>query len=406
MVIKGAIVKVASRCNLNCTYCFMYHAGDDSYQRQPKRMTALVRDALLQRVLEHCNRYGLKTFDFILHGGEPLLAGKRFFEQFVAQAIARLTPAVEPRFFIQTNGLLLDEAWCRHLGRLGIRVGISLDGPASVNDRYRTDHRGQSSFLAVERGLRYALQSDWLVNHPGVLTVIDPTTNPVAVYEYFRSVGVRELDFLFPDATFDRPPYQPATSDTPYADWLITVFDQWFMTKNKPRIRLFEQLIALILGQDVQSERWGMGTNEFMVVETNGEIEPSDMLKICGPDFTKTGVNVCTHALVDALDHSLIALHRNSHQTLSRICQKCPVVAVCGGGLLAHRYSARKGFDNPSVYCRDLLKLITHTQSRVIAFLPVAIRQEADLAPLSYDDALAAVQAVQMNGYCKGDNVK
>lgn len=393
MVIKGAIVKVASRCNLSCTYCFMYHAGDDSYKRQPKRMAVVVCDALLERVREHCIRYDLKTFDFIFHGGEPLLAGKRFFDRFVEQAMTRLTPAVEPRFFIQTNGLLLDEAWCQQLGRLGIRVGISLDGPADVNDRYRTDHRGKSSFLAAERGLRCALESPWLVNHPGVLTVIDPTTNPVAVYGYFRSIAVKELDFLFPDATFERPPHKLHPGDTPYADWLITVFDQWFGTENKPRIRLFGQLIALILGHNVPSERWGMEANEFIVVETNGEIEPSDMLKICGSGFTKTNINVSTHNLTDALHHSLMELHRNSHQRLSRICQKCPVVAVCGGGLLAHRYSVTKGFDNPSVYCRDLLKLITHIQNRVCSFLPTAILQEADLTPLSYADALVAVQA-------------
>ncbi|GAB4022748.1 radical SAM protein [Spirosoma koreense] len=391
MLIKGAILKVASQCNLNCTYCYMYNLGDDSYRRQPRRMRAAVRDALLHRVLSHSVRYGLSTFDFIFHGGEPLLAGKRFFEQFVQEASAVLQPRVEPRFFLQTNAVLLDEDWCRQLGQLGIRVGISLDGPASVNDRYRLDHRGRSSFLAAEQGLRCALGSKDLMNQPGVLTVVDPTTDPMVVYNYFRSVGVEVLDFLLPDATFDRPPRGWPGRETPYADWLIRIFDGWFGAPNRPRIRLFDQLIALIVGHDVTSERWGMGPNEFIVVETDGGIEPSDMLKICGPNFTKTDANVCTHDLVDALSHELMALHRNSHQQLSSTCQKCPIVAVCGGGFLAHRYSQINGFDNPSVYCRDLLRLITHIQNKVCAFLPAELCQEADLEPLSYADALLAL---------------
>ncbi|UHG94922.1 hypothetical protein LQ777_29880 (plasmid) [Spirosoma oryzicola] len=366
----------------------MYNAGDDSYRRQPKRMDDFVRDALLQRVKAHGTNYGITTFDFIFHGGEPLLAGKQFFEQFVRQASVVLPPQVEPRFFMQTNGVLLDEAWCRHLGSLGIRLGISLDGPAPINDRYRLDHQGNSSFRAAERGLRYALESDSLINQPGVLIVIDPTTDPIEVYDYFQSIGVDVLDFLLPDATFDHPPLRISPGDTSYADWLIQIFDRWFMVSKRPRIRMFDQLISLIIGREVTSERWGTGNNEYIVVETNGGIEPSDMLKICGPNFTKTNVNVHTHELIDALGEELLSLHRNSHQKLSPVCQKCPIVAVCGGGFLSHRYSQQSGFNNPSVYCWDLLKLITHIQNRVYTFLPDEICQEADLAPISYEEAL------------------
>ena len=390
-MVNGAITKVVSQCNLNCTYCYMYNAGDDSHRRQPKRMEAAVRDALLQRVLQHSQQYDLKTFDFIFHGGEPLLAGKQFFDQFVGQAHAVLQGVVEPRFFMQTNAVLLDEAWCRHLGILGIRLGISLDGPASVNDRYRLDHRGRSSFSATERGLRCALQSGWLVNNPGVLTVVDPTTNPTEVYHYLRSTGVKAIDFLLPDATFDRRPLGVPGSDTPYANWLIRVFDDWFASRDRPHIRRFDQLLSLILGNEVSSERWGGSLNTFIVIETDGGIEPTDMLKICGSDFTKTGANVRTHTLADALNCDLIALYRNSHQHLCNTCNRCPIVAVCGGGFLPHRYNHRNGFDNPSVYCRDLLKLITHIQNQVCAFLPGEICREAGLVPLSYNDAVLAL---------------
>ena len=50
---------------------------------------------------------------------------------------------------------------------------------------------------------------------------------------------------------------------------------------------------------------------------------------------------------------------------LCQTCQECPVVSSCGGGLYTHRYRAGSGFDNPSVYCADLLKLITHIGSHL-----------------------------------------
>jgi uncharacterized protein len=73
-------------------------------------------------------------------------------------------------------------------------------------------------------------------------------------------------------------------------------------------------------------------------------------------------------------------------------CRGCPVRAVCGGGYLPHRYSSRNGFDNPSVYCRDLMKLIVHIQARVLTTLPHSVRSKLKLEPLGLSSAEAKEQ--------------
>lgn len=137
------VVKVASRCNLNCSYCYMYNMGDNSYLMQPKVMSLKVVDKLIERILSHCQKHTIKNFEIVLHGGEPLLAGKDFFRKFVNKANERLVAeaGIGVKFVIQTNGLLLTEDWCKLFAELKIAVGVSLDGTPEDNDRYRIDHK-------------------------------------------------------------------------------------------------------------------------------------------------------------------------------------------------------------------------------------------------------------------------
>ena len=79
------------------------------------------------------------------------------------------------------------------------------------------------------------------------------------------------------------------------------------------------------------------------------------------------------------------------------MCQSCPIVKVCGGGYLPHRYSLHRGFANPSVYCRDLTKLITHVRSSVLATIPPKTRRKLKMRPFSYEEAIQ-MQALRRVG--------
>lgn len=369
----------------------MYNAGDMTYLTQPKHMSDELVRALLKKVRNHCLRHNLKYFEFIFHGGEPLLLKKEFYTKFVTSANKLLFPEIKPTFSLQTNGILLTEDWCRVLGELNITLGISLDGTAEVNNKSRVDHQGKGSYDAIIRGLKIAQQSTHLKSPPTVLCVIDVSSNPWEVYENFKSLSVKKISFLFPHATYDFLPPRLKTVgvEAPYADWLIAIFDKWFEDdKSKPKIKLFKQVIELVLGIDKGFDYLGKRNLEFLVIETDGSIEAAGALKVCGDGFTKAGMNILHNSLDEALNTELTQLYHLSHKQLPQKCRKCSIVEVCGGGFLPHRYSKKNGFDNPSLFCKDLMKLITHVQNKILNLLPSDIKDEMNITNLLYEEII------------------
>jgi uncharacterized protein len=393
------LLKVASRCNLNCTYCYMYNMGDESYRSQPYRMGADTVTALLSRVATYCAQENLREVNFIFHGGEPLLAGAGFFRTFVAQAKAILGSGVAVTYTLQTNGTLLTTTWLDLFHELRISFGISLDGPQAINDANRVQANGAGSYVKVRKAIEAACADSRLQDlFAGVLTVINLTADPCSVYQHYRDLGLRWCDFLLPDGTYDRPP-PGLISDgsTPYADWLIAIFDQWFGSEDTSlSIRLFEHIIRLLFAPGSGHDALGGGKNGLVVIETDGGIEPTDVLKICGPAFTKLGLNVHSNEIRDACSVELMALYQQGAAGLCETCRACPIVSVCGGGYLPHRYSSRSGFANPSVYCRDLMKLITHVRTRVLATIPEATRRKLRMCPMSYEEARRLLRKPQV----------
>ena len=369
LVCRSLIVKVASRCNLNCSYCYVYNQGDTTYRNQPKVMHSDTVTATIARVRSHCHRHDIRHFEFIFHGGEPLLVNPIFLEDFLAKARAALT-GVALSFSLQTNGVLLSEAWCRWLKAAKIHVGISLDGPEAVHNQARVDHRGRGSYQRVVQGIHNAQR----IGLPfGILSVIDVRANPQEVYAHLKSLKIRRINFLLPYGSHDHPPpgIGSATDDMPYADWLLSVFDRWWdEVPPKPRVRLFEQTIQLALGIGGGYEALGSRNLELLVVETDGSIEAAGSLKVCGHGFTKAHMNVHEHELDEALRTNLAWKYHVSHQKLPQQCSSCPINAICGGGHLVHRYRSDNGFDNPSVLCQDMIKFITHVQRRLGELFP------------------------------------
>lgn len=388
------ILKVASRCNLNCSYCYVYNKGDHSYRDQPFRMSIATVSALLHRVANYSREQGLHEVTFIFHGGEPLLAGMDFFREFTAQATAVLGRDITPTYALETNGTLLTKLWFDLFNELHIGFGISLDGPPALHDANRVNHAGSGSYARVRRAIEIALADRRLDDlFGGVLTVINLDADPLDIYRHHRELGLRRCDFLLPDGTRDRPPAGLASGGaiTPYADWLICLFDEWFGRQDTAlSIRIFEDLIRLIFGPGFGSDAMGGGQNSVLVIETDGGYEPIDVLKVCRPGLTKLGMNVRTHSIHDACRNDLVQLYQKGAGGLCETCQTCPIVAICGGGYLPHRYAAATGFANPSVYCRDLMKLITHVRDRVLETFPEALRHKLGLRFLPYDDAISS----------------
>ncbi|HZC82276.1 MAG TPA: hypothetical protein VE222_11305, partial [Nitrospiraceae bacterium] len=105
----------------------------------------------------------------------------------------------------------------------------------------------------------------------------------------------------------------------------------------------------------------------FLVIDTDGSIEASDVLKVCFEGAAESGLNVLTSDF-DSMQNAspLVAQLLREGIPLCSQCQRCEELAICGGGKVPHRYSNSRGFDNPTVWCPDMLKLIGHIRPRVI----------------------------------------
>src|SRR5579859_2613351 len=122
------ILKVHSRCNLSCSYCYVYEMADQAWRHMPKRMSWAITGKAIDRIAEHAEEHGLVSVNVILHGGEPLLAGAEWLSDLVERLRARVSAQVNVS--LQTNGTLLDRPMLKTLKSLRVRVGVSLDGDA------------------------------------------------------------------------------------------------------------------------------------------------------------------------------------------------------------------------------------------------------------------------------------
>src|SRR6201984_270269 len=147
------IVKVATRSNLDCDYCYEYNHGDDSWKQQPKFMSVEVATTAAHRIREHSLEHSVKRVRILFHGGEPLLAGLDRLRTLVSVFRNVLEPEVSPLFGVQTNGTLLTHEYLSFFEGEGFGIGISVDGPPKVNDLHRLTLVGQGSGRAVERAL-------------------------------------------------------------------------------------------------------------------------------------------------------------------------------------------------------------------------------------------------------------
>lgn len=361
--IRGLVVKLVERCNLNCSYCYMYNHPDQSYASRPKVMSDTVYGDMLARVDEYLSTRAPRRMTLTFHGGEPTLVGAARFRQLLEYATARLGERV--RFALQTNAVLIDDAWCDVLGEYDVSVGVSLDGPAPIHDRVRTFHNGSGSYAATVAGLE-RLQRAGI--RPGVLTVINVGEDGLAIYRHLRDMSVRRLDFLLPEMSHDTARLMHHSSRTPVADYLIPIFDAWFAEDDPDvSIRLFEAIIRVLLGGSSGLQSIGSEPLNYLVVETDGTLHADDCLKVCVEGLSDTGLNVFDHGLAD-LSQAVPLIHTLMVAGLpvATGCRNCPELTTCGGGCAPLRYSRERGFDNPSVWCQDLKALIGHTRAAVL----------------------------------------
>jgi uncharacterized protein len=356
------VLKIHSRCNLSCDYCYMYEMADQSWRRQPRRMARSTIDWTARRIAEHARGKMLERVDVTLHGGEPLLAGVEHLRYTIETIRAACAPDVEVRFHVQTNGVLLDTPFLELFGEHDVRVGVSLDGDEEGHDRHRRTAGGRGSFQAVRAGLRRLGAEPYRHLFSGLLSTVDLRNDPILTYEAMADFQPPTIGFLLPHGNWDAPPPgRPPDASAPYGDWLVAAFDHWYGSPAKrTRVRLFEEIMMLLFGRPGTGEAVGLSPVAVAVVETNGRIEQVDTLKSAYEGATATPLHVSRDPFEAALYLPAIAARQIRDRALADGCRECHLRLVCGGGNYAHRYRTGTGFRNPSVYCHDLGRLITH----------------------------------------------
>jgi uncharacterized protein len=355
------VLKVHSRCDLACDHCYVYEAADQSWRGRPLVIADHVVSQAAERIAEHVAARDLPEVQVVLHGGEPLLAGRNRLRRIITELHRALAGTCRLDVRIHTNGVQLSRDFCELFAECQVKVGISIDGDRLANDRHRRYADGRSSYDKVIRAITL-LQSDPFRHlYAGLLCTIDVTNDPLVVYESLMALHPPRVDFLLPHATWDHPPARRPGADHEYADWLTAIYDRWIEDGCPAEIRTFDSIISTLRGGDSLTEALGLGPAGLVVIETDGSYEQVDSLKVAYEGAPETGMNVFSHSFDMVAQHPGIAAREQGIAGLCQKCQNCPVVRSCGGGLYTHRYRGDgSGFANPSVYCADLLTLITH----------------------------------------------
>ncbi|MFB9831037.1 FxsB family cyclophane-forming radical SAM/SPASM peptide maturase [Actinoallomurus acaciae] len=375
------VLKVQSRCNLSCDYCYLYEMGDQSWRRSSKVMSDEVIDLTARRIGEHARTHDVPLVDVVLHGGEPLLAGAETLARVATSVRREAAAATQIRFTVQTNGTLLSDAMLEVLAEHEINVAVSIDGDAEANDRHRRYADGRGSHEAVVKGLNALRAPGYRHLYSGLLCTIDLDNDPVRTYRSLLDHEPPGMDFLLPHGNWSAPPpgWKDDPDSTPYGDWLIAAFDQWYgASTQQTAVRLFQDTLSLLFGGHAVSEQIGLGPADVVVVDTDGFVEQVDTLKSAYDGASATGLSVRDAPFDAALRLPAMAARQLGVAGLSDACRGCAERDICGGGYYTHRYREGSGFRNPTIYCADMLRFVGHVRARI----------SADVARLSGDATL------------------
>lgn len=363
------MVKVAERCNIACSYCYMYNGVDQSWRSRPKTLSDESLGILCDRLASYRRGHPAARMTLEIHGGEPLLLGKERTRKFL-ENVRRSLPPDDLFIVTQSNGILIDDEWLDMYASFDATIAISCDGPEAVHDRHRIDHRRAGTGASTARSIKKCIEFDarnGAAVFNGVLCVVDPHQDPEALLSYFFDLGVRDMDLLLPDANHFSPPshlkdYRHESMER----FFCSAFDAW-LERDDPdfRIRIFETFIRAMLGQRPELDAFGGDLVPIVVVESDGSYRLIDVLSICQDGVSATSLHLAQNELEE-----FRSVAQRRYPKPCKECQTCEAFKTCGGGYLPHRFDGRS-YERPSFYCSTLLKLHQHISRR----MPQTVRE-------------------------------
>ncbi|MBE6773641.1 MAG: SPASM domain-containing protein [Ruminococcaceae bacterium] len=341
------IKPASSLCNLRCKYCFYCDVAAHRDVFSLGKMELSTAENLIKSALSFASGCSVA---FAFQGGEPLIAGKEYFENFVSLVNRYNTKGSEIYYSIQTNGTLVDDEWARFFRDNRFLVGLSLDGDYEGN-KFRVDANGQNSYYKITKAANKFIKHGVEFN---ILTVLTGhcAENAERIYKHFRSMGYRYLQFI--------PCLRPMGDSTQselymtadqYADFLIRIFNLYvkdFTKGNYMSVRQFDNWVRMYLGErPEQCGLCGYCTHQF-VAEGNGNIYPCDFY--CTDEWLLGNINETS--LEEMAECERATRFIKESLTVDERCKNCRFFPICRqGGCKRNRES--------SDYCSSYMKFFS-----------------------------------------------
>ncbi len=316
---------------------------------------------LEEYIVQHIEASTEEIISFLWHGGEPMLAGLDFYMKVVESQNRHFPKNRNIVNGIQTNGTLLDERWCRFLSDEDFTVGISIDGPGELHDRYRMYRNGDSAFEQTLKG--YHLLQQFGVTSE-ILCVVNAynVEYPLEVYRYFKQLQAKYITFL---PLVERIPGSDTgvsvhtVSAEAFGDFLCAIFDEWKGEDiGKVKVQIFEEAARTAFGLDHTLCIFKTTCGGVPVVEHNGDFFSCDHYV---NDLNRLG-NILEIPLAELLDSTeQKAFGRAKLGTLPRYCLECGVRDMCGGECPKNRFiKTPDGEDGLNYLCAGYKKFFKY----------------------------------------------
>lgn len=352
-----------SICNLGCQYC--YYLDKDQLYPEDKSFK-MPKPILENYVKQHIEAYPDDLISFSWHGGEPTLLGLDYFRRIV-EVQKQYKPKDKTILNgVQTNGTLLDDEWCRFFAKEGFAVGISIDGPKELHNRFRVTKDNRPTFGQVMRGYR-------LLQKHGVYTDVLCVVNsvnvqyPLEVYRFFKEINTQYITFL--PCVDPKPEGGVSDLSVPSEVWgrfLCTVFDEWVREDiGRVKVQIFEEATRTAFNQEHSLCIFRSTCGDIPVLEHNGDLYTCD--HYVTPEHLIG--NIQKTPLVEMLESpAQRSFGENKQTNLPQYCRDCSVLTMCNGECPKNRFiDTPDGEHGLNYLCAGYKMFFTHIQPFISA---------------------------------------
>lgn len=274
MQFLGLLIKpVSGCCNMDCTYCFYKElVGEEA-------KITVMNEEITEQLIEKAFESEAATILFAFQGGEPLMAGLEFFEKFVNKVETKKTNQ-KIHYSVQTNGLLLNKAFRDFLIRHHFLVGLSLDGPKYIHDKFRIDYRRNGTFFKVFENALAFQKEGGSINILFVITS-EAATRAEKIYSFFKKHHFQYLQFIpCMDSIYEiQGETDTSLKNKEYVRFLKALFNLWeedFMNGEYISIRHFDNWIRMLMGEPSDTCALSGQCGSYFVIERDGSVYPCD----------------------------------------------------------------------------------------------------------------------------------